>query len=58
MTHEALIVLPAGVPWVLAALLTFLDGRKRWVGLLGAAGLAASLASLVWLAVGVLRRGR
>ena len=53
----ALIVLPAGIPWVLAALLTFLDGRKRWVGLLGAAGLAASLASLVWLAVVVLREG-
>ena len=57
MTHQVLLVLPAGIPWVLAALLTFLDGRKRWVGLLGAAGLAASLASLVWLAVVVLREG-
>ena len=57
MTHQVLLVLPAGVPWVLAALLTFLDGRKRWVGLLGAAGLAASLASLVWLAFVVLREG-
>ena len=57
MTHQTLLVLPAGIPWVLAALLTFLDGRRRWVGLLGAAGLAASLASLVWLAVVVLREG-
>ena len=57
MTHQVLLVLPAGVPWVLAALLTFLDGRKRWVGLVGAAGLAASLASLVWLAFVVLREG-
>ena len=47
MTNGVLLVLPAGIPWVLAALLTFLDGRRRWVGLLGAAGLAASLASLV-----------
>ena len=57
MTNGVLLVLPAGIPWVLAALLTFLDGRMRWVGLLGAAGLAASLASLVWLAIVVLREG-
>ena len=57
MTPEVLLVLPAGIPWVLAAVLTFLDGRERWVGLLGAAGLAASLASLVWLALVVLREG-
>jgi multicomponent Na+:H+ antiporter subunit D len=54
---EILLVLPAGIPWVLAALMTFLDGRKRWVGLLGAAGLAASLASLAWLTLVVLREG-
>ena len=57
MTHQVLLVLPAGVPWVLAALLTFLDGRRRWVGLLAAAGLAAGLASLAWLALVVLREG-
>jgi len=57
MTNEVLIVLPAGIPWVLAALLAFLDGRKRWVGLVGGAGLAASLASLVWLTLVVLREG-
>jgi len=57
VTNGVLLVLPAGIPWVLAALLTFLDGRRRWVGLLGAAGLAASLASLVWLAIVVLREG-
>ena len=57
MTHETLLVLPVGIPWVLAAALAFLDGRKRWVGVLGATGLAASLAALVWLAVVVLRTG-
>ena len=57
MTPDVLLVVPAGVPWVIAAVLTFLDGRKLWVGLLGAAGLAASLLSLVWLAIAVLREG-
>jgi multicomponent Na+:H+ antiporter subunit D len=57
VTHETLLVLPVGIPWVLAAALAFLDGRKRWVGVLGATGLAASLAALVWLAVVVLRTG-
>jgi len=57
MTHETLLVLPVGIPWVLAALLAFLDGRERWVGVLGATGLAASLAALVWLALVVLRTG-
>jgi multicomponent Na+:H+ antiporter subunit D len=57
MTHGVLIVLPAGIPWVLAALLAFVDGRKRWVGLVGAVGLAASLASLAWLTLVVLREG-
>jgi multicomponent Na+:H+ antiporter subunit D len=52
-----LLALPAGIPWVLAAVLPLLDGRKRWVGLLGAAGLGAGLLSLVWLASVVLRRG-
>jgi multicomponent Na+:H+ antiporter subunit D len=57
VTHETLLVLPVGIPWVLAAVLAFLDGRKRWVGVLGATGLAASLAALVWLALVVLRTG-
>jgi multicomponent Na+:H+ antiporter subunit D len=52
-----LLALPVGIPWVLAAALPLLDGRKRWVGLLAAAGLGASLLSLVWLASVVLRRG-
>jgi multicomponent Na+:H+ antiporter subunit D len=52
-----LLALPVGIPWVLAAVLPLLDGRKRWVGLLAAAGLGASLLSLVWLASVVLRRG-
>ena len=57
MTPAVLLVLPAGIPWVLAVLLTFLDGRRRWVGLLAAAGLAASLASLTGLMAVVLREG-
>jgi len=52
-----LLALPVGIPWVLAAVLPLLDGRKRWVGLLAAAGLGASLLSLVWLASIVIRRG-
>jgi multicomponent Na+:H+ antiporter subunit D len=52
-----LLALPAGIPWALAAVLPLLDGRKRWVGLLAAAGLGAGLLSLVWLASVALRRG-
>jgi len=54
---QVLPVLPVGIPWALAGVLALLDGRRRWVGLLAAAGLAASLASLLWLAVAVLREG-
>jgi multicomponent Na+:H+ antiporter subunit D len=43
--------------WVLAAVLAVLDGRKRWVGVLAAAGLGAGFLSLVWLAFVVLREG-
>lgn len=57
MTQEALLALPVGIPWVLAAVLALLDGRKGWVGLLAAVGLGASLLSLVWLALVVLRDG-
>ena len=57
MTHGVLLVLPAGIPWFLAVVLAFLDGRRRFVGLLAAAGLAASLAAVVWLAFVVLREG-
>src|SRR3712207_3202330 len=53
---QVLPVLPAGIPWVLAAVLALLDGRRRWVGLLAALGLGASLVSLVWLASVVLDR--
>jgi multicomponent Na+:H+ antiporter subunit D len=54
---QVLLVLPVGIPWVLAAVLALLDGRRRWVGLLAAAGLGASLVSLVWLAIVVVREG-
>jgi multicomponent Na+:H+ antiporter subunit D len=54
---DLLLALPAGIPWVLAAILALWDGRKRWVGVLAAAGLGASFLSLVWLGSVVLREG-
>ena len=54
---DLLIALPAGIPWVLAAVLALLDGHKRWVGVLAAAGLGAGFLSLVWLGSVVLREG-
>jgi multicomponent Na+:H+ antiporter subunit D len=56
-TSQVLLVLPVGIPWVLAAVLALLDGRRRWVGLLAAAGLGAGFVSLVWLAFVVLTEG-
>ena len=56
-TSQVLPMLPAGIPWVLATVLALLDGRRRWVGLLAAGGLGASLVSLIWLAFVVLREG-
>ena len=56
-TGQVLLVLPASIPWVLAAVLALLDGRRRWVGILAVAGLAVSLVSLVWLTFVVLREG-
>ena len=57
MTNAALVSFPVGIPWILAAVLALLDGRKRWVGVLAAAGLGAGFLSLVWLAFVVLREG-
>src|SRR3712207_4785546 len=57
MMDAVLISLPVVLSWILAAVLALLDGRKRWVGLLAAAGLGACLFSLVWLAFAVLREG-
>ena len=45
MTGSVLLALPVGIPWVLAAVLALVDGRKRWVGLLAAAGLGMGLAA-------------
>jgi multicomponent Na+:H+ antiporter subunit D len=53
----ALLALPAGIPWALAAVVALLDGRQRWVGLLAAAGLGVGILSLTRLASVVLRRG-
>jgi multicomponent Na+:H+ antiporter subunit D len=57
MTGQVLLVVSVGIPWVLAAVLALLDGRKRWVGLLAAAGLWAGFVSLAWLTSVVLREG-
>jgi multicomponent Na+:H+ antiporter subunit D len=57
LTGQVLLVLSVGISWVLAAVLALLDGRKRWVGLLAAAGLGAGLVSLAWLTSIVLREG-
>ena len=54
---QVLLVVSVGIPWVLAAVLALLNGRRRWVGLVAAAGLGASFVSLVWLAFEVLREG-
>jgi multicomponent Na+:H+ antiporter subunit D len=56
-TGQVLLLLPIGIPWVLAAVLAVLDGRRRWVGILAAVGLGAGFVSLVWLAFVVVREG-
>ena len=45
------LALAVGVPWALAAALSLCDGRKWWVGWAAVAGLGATLAALVRLAV-------
>jgi multicomponent Na+:H+ antiporter subunit D len=57
VTGSVLLALPVGIPWVLAAVLALADGRKRWVGLLAAAGLGMSLAALVLQGYEVLQSG-
>ncbi len=57
MTDQTLLVLPAGIPWVLAAVFALLDGRRRWVGRIAAVGLGVSFVSMVALALRVLRDG-
>jgi multicomponent Na+:H+ antiporter subunit D len=52
-----LLVLPAGLPWALAAALALLDGRRAWVGWLAVAGLGVSFVSVVLLTLRVLREG-
>jgi len=55
MTGSALLTISVGVPWALAAVLSLLDGRRRWVGWLAVAGLGVAFVALVRLAVAVLR---
>jgi multicomponent Na+:H+ antiporter subunit D len=52
-----LLSLSVGLTWVLAVVLSLLDGRRRWVGWFAVAGLGAGFASLVALAVRVFRAG-
>lgn len=52
-----LLSLSVGLTWVLAAVLSMLDGRRLWVGWLSVAGLGAGFASVVALAVQVFREG-
>jgi multicomponent Na+:H+ antiporter subunit D len=52
-----LVILPVLLPWVLAAVLALLDGRRPWVGWLAVAGLGAAFAAALWLALVVLREG-
>ncbi|MBA2375949.1 MAG: complex I subunit 5 family protein [Rubrobacteraceae bacterium] len=47
---ELLVMLPVGVPWLLAVALALLDGRKWWVGAFAVAGLSVSFVSLFALA--------
>ncbi len=52
-----LLSLSVGLTWVLAAVLALLDGRRPWAGWLAVSGLGAGFASVVALAVRVLREG-
>lgn len=52
-----MIVLPLGILWVAAVAIALLDGRRRWVGTVAIAALAAGLAALIWLTSTVLREG-
>jgi multicomponent Na+:H+ antiporter subunit D len=45
------------LPWAAGAMLVLLDGRRRWVGWLATAALAANVAALVALAASVLSDG-
>jgi multicomponent Na+:H+ antiporter subunit D len=52
-----MLVIPLGIAWFTALTLSLLDGRRRWVGWLAVAGLAASFAATLRLAVAVLGHG-
>jgi multicomponent Na+:H+ antiporter subunit D len=54
---QLLLVVPVLLPWVLAAVLALLDGRRAWVGWLAVAGLVASFGAVVLLTFEVLRGG-
>lgn len=53
----ALTVAPIAIPWVAAALLALLDGRRAWVGWAGVAALAASAAAALGLTVTTIADG-
>jgi multicomponent Na+:H+ antiporter subunit D len=57
LAGSMLLVLPAGLPWVLATVFALLDGRRAWVGWIAAAGLGTSFVSVVLLGLRVLSEG-
>jgi len=57
VSNETLLVLPVLVPWVLAACLALLDGRRRWVGWLAVGGLGAAFALLAALGYRLISEG-
>jgi multicomponent Na+:H+ antiporter subunit D len=57
VTNETLLVLPVLVPWVLAAVLALLDGRRRSVGWLAVGGLGAAFALLAALGYRLISEG-
>lgn len=57
MSAQTLLVLPMVIPWVCAAALALLDGRRRWVGWTAVAGVGAGFVSVLALGSIVLRDG-
>jgi multicomponent Na+:H+ antiporter subunit D len=52
-----MLILPLGVAWVSAVLLAPFDGKRAWVGWTAVAGLAATFAATLRLALAVLQSG-
>lgn len=57
MRDQTLLVLPVLVPWMCAAALALLNGRRRWVGCMAVAGVGAGFVSTLALGSLVLSEG-